>query len=52
MRLFANSVHGVLVLAAIAAVLAPKVVLAEERVKGVHIDGTFTVACPGWVHCF
>ena len=42
MRLLRNSVHGVLVLAAIAVALAPKVVFAE-RDRAMPITGTFTV---------
>jgi hypothetical protein len=43
MRLLRNSVHGVLVLAAMAVALAPKVVLADHD-HGVSIKGTFTVS--------
>jgi hypothetical protein len=38
MRLLRNPVHGVLVLAALASVVAPTAVLADERVR---IDGAF-----------
>ena len=43
MRLLRNSVHGVLVLAAIAVALAPKAVFADDD-HAVPITGTFTVA--------
>ena len=43
MRLLRNSVHGVLVLAAIAVALAPKAVFADDN-HAVRITGTFTVA--------
>ncbi len=43
MRLLRNSVHGVLVLAAIAVALAPKAVFADATTR-VRITGTFTVA--------
>ena len=43
MRLLRNSVHGVLVLAAIAVALAPKAVFADADHR-VPIEGTFTVA--------
>ena len=43
MRLLRSSVHGVLVLAAIAVALAPKVVFAD-RDHRVRITGTFAVA--------
>ena len=42
MRLLRNSVHGVLVLAAIAVALAPKSVFADRN-RAVPIRGTFTV---------
>jgi hypothetical protein len=43
MRLLRNSIHGVLVLAAIAVALAPKAAFAD-RDRAVPITGTFTVA--------
>ena len=43
MRLLRNSVHGVLVLAAIAVALAPKAVFADDD-HAVRITGTFTMA--------
>ena len=43
MRLLRNSVHGVLVLAAIAVALAPKAVFADND-HAVRITGTFTMA--------
>ena len=43
MRLLRNSVHGVLVLAAIAVALAPTAVFADHE-HAVPITGTFTMA--------